>query len=194
MKLIVSRAVYIPFGSNHSSNRGYPWWGLWKTSGPQSYPVTTERICSRWTHQNVYAHATLFQIEILDCDDGIRSAPHYGPNRDNPVQTYLIVSEGETRSWQIVSSEIEQSWSYRIQRQQIISERIDLHYFVLKPKISRKSHDQLRMNNRGVHNESQDSGNAALRNVKCINYLPINNLLVWKQTFGKYGAKNVLCF
>ena len=46
-------------------------------------------------------------------------------------------SEGETRSWQIVSSEIEELWSYCIQMQQIISEGINLHQFVLKPKFQR---------------------------------------------------------
>ena len=48
-----------------------------------------------------------------------------------------------------------------LQAQQIVSERIDPHHFVLKPKISKKSHDQLRMDNRGVSNGSHDSGNAA---------------------------------
>ena len=43
------------------------------------------------------------------------------------------------------------------------SERIDPHHFVLKPKFSKKSHDQLRMDNRGVRNGSHDSGNAALQ-------------------------------
>ena len=43
-----------------------------------------------------------------DRDDRIRFASHHGPDRGNPVPTYLSVSEGETGSWQIVSSEIEQ--------------------------------------------------------------------------------------
>ena len=60
------------------------------------------------SHQNVYARATWSQIGNLDCDDRIRPALCHEPNQDNPVQTYLVVSEGETRLWQIVSSEIEQ--------------------------------------------------------------------------------------
>ena len=45
----------------------------------------------------------------------------------------------------------------------MVSERIDPHYFVLKPIIAKKSHDQLRMDNHDVRNGSHDSGNAALR-------------------------------
>ena len=60
-------------------------------------------------HVCAYARTTSSQIGNLDRDDRMWTAPHRGRDRDNPVQTYLIVSEGETRSWQIVSPEIEQS-------------------------------------------------------------------------------------
>ena len=123
-------AVYIPFGSNRSSNRWYPWWGNWKISGPQSYPVTTKRIGSRWTHQNVYVRVTSSQIENLDRDDRITSlACILSWTRSG--QSCSNVSDRIRRRDQIVSSAIEISRSYRIQAQQIVSERIDPHYFVL---------------------------------------------------------------
>ena len=118
MKLIVSPAVYIPFGSNRSSNRG-----------DHEGHLDHNHILSQ--HIRTYMcvpHHPKSGTSIM-FDDHIRSTPHCGPDRDNPVQTYLIVSEGETRSWQIVSSEIEQSRSYRIQVQQSVSERIDPHHW-----------------------------------------------------------------
>ena len=111
MKLIVSGAVYIPLGSNMDI-----------LDGGRERHLDHNRILSQQgvdyeimfeiMHQNIYARATSSQIGHLNRDGRIRSAPLSGPGRDNPVQTYLIVSEGETRSWQIVSSKIGQSWSY----------------------------------------------------------------------------------
>ena len=43
------------------------------------------------------------------------------------------------------------------------SESINPHHFVSKPKISKKFHNQLRMDNRGIRNGSHGSGNTALR-------------------------------
>ena len=84
--------------------------GIVKDIWPQSYPVTTEHIGSTTEHIVIgtYARATSSLIMNLDRDDRIRSAPHRRPDVDNPVQTYLIIYERETRSWQIVPSEIEQ--------------------------------------------------------------------------------------
>ena len=78
-------------GFSRSSNRVYPWRGSWKTAGPHSYPVTTERIGSRWTRQNVYARATSSRIGNPDRNYRIRLSPHRGPDRDNPAQTYVIL-------------------------------------------------------------------------------------------------------
>ena len=64
-----------------------------------------------------------------------------------------------------MSPEIDQ----RTQVQQIVSERIDPHHFVSKPKISKKSHDQLRMTHHGARNGSHGSGNAALSKTQHIN-------------------------
>ena len=74
----------------------------------------------------------------------------------------MIVSERKIKPLQIVTPEIDKSWTDRIRAQQIVSERIDSYHPVSKPKISEKFHDQLRMVNRGVRNGSHDSGNAAL--------------------------------
>ena len=84
-----------------------------------------------------------------------------GSARD-PVWTNVIVSKRENRSWQTVSPEIGQSWSYRSQAQRIVSGRIYPHQYVSKPKITKKSHEQIRMSNHGNRNVSHDSGNAAL--------------------------------
>ena len=93
---------------------------------------------------------------------GVRTpCPPSGSARD-PVRTYVIVSKREKRSWQTVSPEIGQSWSYRSKAQRIVSERIYPHHYVSKPKIAKKSHDQIRMDNHGNRNVSHDSGNAAL--------------------------------
>ena len=98
-----------------------------------------------------------------DHDGHIRLAPHWWLNWENPVQTYVIISEREIWSWQIVAPEMDQWWSCRIQAQQIVSEYNNPHHFVSKPKISKKSNDQLRMANRGIRNGSHDSGNAAYK-------------------------------
>ena len=49
------------------------------------------------------------------------------------LSKHAIVSNQETRSWQIVSPETAQSWLYLIQVQQITSERIDSYHVVSKP-------------------------------------------------------------
>ena len=63
----------------------------------------------------------------------------------------------ETRSWQIVSTEIDQTWSYRIQAQQIFSERIDSHHFVSGLQLHRNATIRC-----GFRKGSHDCGKAAL--------------------------------
>ena len=57
---------------------------------------------------HVYALSTSSQLENPDRNDRIRLATHRGLDQSVPVQTFVIVSERETRSWQIVSPAIDQ--------------------------------------------------------------------------------------
>ena len=61
----------------------------------QSASVRDDRI---GTYPNVSARTRSSQIGDPDRDDRVRSGPNRGLNRDNPIGTYLIVSERETRS------------------------------------------------------------------------------------------------
>ena len=77
MKSIVSRTVYIypsihvPIVAKIDRDR--------ETSGPQTYPVTTERL-----EANASKHICACHI-FPNRDDRIRLAHHRGLDRDNPV-------------------------------------------------------------------------------------------------------------
>ena len=58
--------------------------------------------------ERIYALSTSSQIENPDRNDRIRLATLRGLDQSVPVQTFVIVSERETRSWQIVSPVIDQ--------------------------------------------------------------------------------------
>lgn len=61
----------------------------------QSASVRDERI---GTYPNVSARTRSSQIGDPDRDDRVRSRANRGLDRDNPIGTYVIVSERETRS------------------------------------------------------------------------------------------------
>ena len=139
MNPMVSPAAYIyPSGSSHSSNRDHPRSWSWKTSRPKSYAIVTERIGSWWTYRNVSARIRSSQFGEPNRDDRVRSRPNRRLDRNNPIGTYVIVSEREIRSWLIMTPEIDKSWLGRIPVQKIVSGRIDSHYLVSKSEISEK--------------------------------------------------------
>ena len=109
MKSMVSPAVYIPVGASRSSNRDHPRSWSWKTSRPQSYAIVTERIGSWWTYRNVIARVRSSQFGEPDRDDRVRSRPNRRLDRNNPIGTYVSVSEREFRPWLIVTPEIDKS-------------------------------------------------------------------------------------
>ena len=131
------RLYIYPSGASRSSIRDHPRSWSWKTSRLQSYTIVTERIGSWWTYRNVFAHIRSCQFGEPDRDDRIRSRPNRRLDCNNPIGTYVIVSEREIRPWLIVTPEIDKSYGSH-PRQQIVSERIDSHHLVSKPEISEK--------------------------------------------------------
>ena len=83
-------------------------------------------------------------------DERIRLTPHRGIDWDNPAQTYVLVYEQNIRS----------CYQKMTNRVHIASMRSKLYQnaFVSKPKISKKSHDQLRMAKCGIRNDRSTVG------------------------------------
>ena len=181
MKSIVNRAVYIPFEYNRSSNRdlirGKKIQIALKTgyhrSASERHLNSVSLAGQWWPNIECWLGSfVVFQgirtsiakkpyVFVIFRRGVLTSCPPSGSTRD-PVWTYVIVSKRENRSWHTVSPEVCQSWSYRSQAQWIVSELIYPHHYVSKPKITKKSHDQIRMANHCNRNVSHDSGNAAL--------------------------------
>ncbi len=90
MKSMVSRAVYIPVGLDRERHRDHN-----RIRSQQSASVRDDRI---GMYPNVSARTRSSKIGDPDRDDRVRSGPNRGLNRDNPIGTYLLVSERETRS------------------------------------------------------------------------------------------------
>ena len=116
MKDIVSRTIIFPFGSNRALNRVAfdPDRERYRILSQQPAFVRGFRI---GTYQNVFASTKSGIPIVMIVVDRNQSWTQSG-------QSYRIVFERETRSWQIVLLEIDQSRPYRIPANQHVLTRI----------------------------------------------------------------------